>query len=362
MKTKYFALVIIVFASFYFSCSKDATPPNPTTTYLDLPATPYSYPVNSGGMLFNNNVGTLGRVLFYDSHLSVNNSISCATCHNQARAFSDNVNFSRGFENILTGRNAPPINNVSEFAPLFWDGREQFLNTMVLAPVVNHVEMGMSDINSIVSKLQALPYYNDLFIKAYGSSTVTSQNISQALAVFVENIRSDKTKFDNFLNGQATLSGVEMQGKSLFFGKYNCNVCHQTDMPAPVGYGTPTGTTVRFVNIGLDANTTDNGRGNVTHDAADNGKFKIPSLKNVTLTAPYMHDGRFSTLEQVLDHYSHGIANHPNLDPKLKSVDGSPLQMNISNEEKTAIIAFLNTLTDYSMITDIRFSNPFKTH
>jgi len=354
MKTKFFALVIILFASLYFSCSKDATPPSPKTTYLDLPETPYFY---TGG----NNRGTLGRVLFYDTHLSVNNSISCATCHKQARAFSDDVNFSNGFENVRTSRNSPPITNLATFSPLFWDGREEFLSSMVLAPIVNHVEMGMSDINAIVGKVQALPYYSDLFVKAFGNSTINAINISQALSAFVRSIRSDKTRFDFFLNGEATLNGLEMEGKSLFFGKYNCNVCHKSDSSGS-GYITSQGNPVKFVNIGLDADYADNGRFNVTHDASDKGKFKIPALKNVALTAPYMHDGRFATLDEVLNHYSHGIANHPNLDSKLRDANGSPLQMNISGEEKTAIIAFLNTLTDYSMITDVRFSNPFKTH
>jgi cytochrome c peroxidase len=190
---------------------------------------------------------------------------------------------------------------------------------------------------------------------------VNSNTISTALSAFVRSIRADQTKFDFFLSGQPSLNGLEMQGRSLFFGKYNCNSCHKSDSSGS-GYTTAQGVPVQFVNIGLDANSIDNGRGNVTHDAADNGKFKIPSLKNVMLTAPYMHDGRFTTLDQVLDHYSHGIAGHPNLDSKLKNADGTPMQMNISSEEKTAIIAFLNTLTDYSMITDVRFSNPFKTH
>jgi cytochrome c peroxidase len=231
---------------------------------------------------------------------------------------------------------------------------------MVLKPIVSHVEMGMSDGNAMVDHIKNLPYYPDLFQKAYGTTTVDVTKISQALSFFVMSIHSTTSKFDQSQVGQATLSGIEMQGKSLFFNKYNCNVCHQTDFSSPIGYGLPTGENVRFVNIGLDLNYADNGRADFTNNPADVGKFKIPNLRNVALTAPYMHDGRFATLDQVLEHYSHGMVNHPNLDIKLKDANGNAMQMNISDQEKTAIIAFLNTLTDYAMITDPKFSDPFK--
>jgi cytochrome c peroxidase len=360
MKTKLIFLltVIIIVVLNAVSCTKeDSAIDTPQKVYLDLPATPYNY--QNG----DDNISTLGRVLFYDSHLSVNNSISCGTCHKQALAFSDNVALSRGFENRLTIRNTLPIQNVAVSSgftspSLFWDGREDFLQSMVLKPIVNHVEMGMSDVDAIANKVKALPYYKDLFEKAFNSTDVDIVKIASALSSFTGSILSNNTLFDKVNFGTGTLSGLESQGKQLFFTKYNCNSCHQTQEQNGYQLGGGGG----FVNIGLDANYADNGKGALNGNAADNGKFRIPNLRNVALTAPYMHDGRFATLEDVLDHYSHGIANHPNLDERLKGPDGFAAQMNISSQEKQALIAFLNTLTDYTMITDPKFSNPFKFH
>jgi cytochrome c peroxidase len=143
----------------------------------------------------------------------------------------------------------------------------------------------------------------------------------------------------------------------LFFTKYDCSSCHLS-VTIPAGYGV-FGMTSNFMNIGLDENYFDKGLGALTGNPNDDGKFKIPSLRNIALTAPYMHDGRFSTLSEVLDHYSHGIASSANLDERLKGSNNQPIQMNISEQEKAAVIAFLETLTDYSMIQDVRFSSPF---
>jgi cytochrome c peroxidase len=224
---------------------------------------------------------------------------------------------------------------------------------MVLMPILNHVEMGMSDMNGIVEKVKSQPYYKDLFIKAYGTDEVNIQNIANAISAFLGAIVSSETRFDHARFDISQLTSLEQEGKNLFFDKYDCNSCHQTEQPN--GYQLGGG----FVNIGLETNYTDKGFENVTHNTADNGKFKIPNLRNVALTAPYMHDGRFANLNQVLDHYSQGIANHPALDPRLRDANGQPMRMNISDHEKSALIAFLNTLTDYKMITDPTLSNPF---
>lgn len=347
MKTKLVFLAVAAITFNFSSCTDDSfvVKPSPVNLTLDHGQAP---------------TVELGRVLFYDSHLSVNNAISCGSCHKQALAFSDNVSASRGFQNMLTSRNAPPIQNVgSGFffmnSELFWDGREFFLQSMVLKPILNHVEMGMSDMDAVVERVRNLPYYADLFDRAYGSPEITSEGIATALADFTGSIFSFSTRFDQYINGnQSALTAIELQGKNLFFDKYNCNSCHQTQEPN--GYQTGGG----FVNIGLDVNYVDKGRGGFTHNTADDGKFKIPNLRNVALTAPYMHDGRFATLDAVLEHYSHGIVNHPNLDPRLKGNDGQALKLNISAEERTAIIAFLNALTDFTMITNPEYSNPFK--
>ncbi len=388
MKRKILAIITTV-AVLMVSCSTEER--QLQTTYLDLPSTVDQY--NLG---INDQIPTLGRVLFYDKQLSINNSVSCASCHKQSFAFTDNARFSKGFENILTSRNSMPIQNLSPFnsgvvlfgedgtrlannnlnfssevnsisngdtfipfsgTSLFWDGREKNLRTMVLRPIANHVEMGISDLDKLAVKLSSIPYYKDLFFKAYGSEEVTVDKISEGLTSFLQSITSNQTKLDKSMTGAVQLSALEQQGQFLFVDIYECNACHQVQNP--VGYLFAQGGV--FANIGLDATTTDNGLENVTKFSTDAGKFKIPSLRNVALTAPYMHDGRFADLESVMEHYSTGLQDNPNLDTRLRSSStGSALRLNISPGEKKAIIAFLNTLTDHTMITDPKFSNPFK--
>jgi cytochrome c peroxidase len=356
MKTKslFFTLAAGIAAA---SCSIEQTPDK--VEILDLPQTPYNY--GSG----DNELATLGRVLFYDRNLSVNNSLACASCHKQSLAFADNVAFSVGFENRVTRRNSMPIQNLKNFSfegdmsfpvatPLFWDGREHSLNTMVLKPITNHVEMGVGNLDNLNDKLSKLPYYSKLFREAYGVSEVTSEKISKALVAFLGNISSNQSRFDRHLNGGNELTALELKGRDLFLETYDCNQCHRVENAH--GY-LEAGT---FANIGLDAQYTDQGVAEVSNNEADNGRFKIPSLRNVALTAPYMHDGRFETLDEVIDHYSGEIEDNPNLDLRLSDSNGQPLRLNISQSDRKAIIAFLNTLTDPTMTTDVRFSNPFK--
>jgi len=370
---------------------------------LELPAEPFSYSVSG----VSDDVPTLGRVLFYDTRLSLNNSISCASCHKQTLAFSDNAKLSRGFENRVTPRNSMAIQNIISDAfsafvlpgtdttsndtttidpgvigympgvpvspdfvatptSLFWDGRESNLKLMVTRPIMNHIEMGIHDMDALAQKLNAIPEYKPLFQSAFGEQTVTAERISQGLSAFLLSIRSNQSKFDRammFRNNATTfdirpsnsltnnvpmvnLSAQEELGRQLFFNKFNCNTCHDAN---------------GFADIGLDASPKDMGLMETTQAEQHRGQFKIPSLRNVELTGPYMHDGRFKTLEEVIEHYSRGINNSPNLDHRLKGVDGRPLQMNMTVGEVKAIAAFLTTLTDYQMISDQRFSNPFKT-
>lgn len=335
---------------------------------LDLPETPHVYAVGA-----NDEVPTLGRVLFYDPKLSINNSISCSSCHKQTLAFADNTQFSTGFENKKTSRNSMPIQNLSpsgffrmgtgggffdslstNIGTLFWDGRESDLKQMVLQPIANHVEMGVFDFDMIIKKLQALPYYEELFRKAYGESEITKDKIADALSFFLMSIRSVNTKFDRVMRKETSFTATELAGMQLFITTYDCNSCHQVQ--DPIGYLFAGG----FANIGLDNNYADQGLAQTTNRPSDNGKFKIPSLRNVVLTAPYMHDGRFSTLEEVMGHYSEGLSNHPNLDFRLRNFSNEAKVMNIPDADKKAIITFLNTLTDVTMISDPKFSNPFK--
>ena len=367
---------------------------------LDLPATPYAYTVAS-----NDHLPTLGRVLFYDTRLSTNNSVSCSSCHKQQLAFADRSDFSLGFENRLTGRNSMPIQNIISdtffffgsgsidstgfggikpagdqliidprssliepgffptfFQPtaLFWDGRQHSLETMVMEPIKNHIEMGTTNLENLATKLSQIPEYESLFANAFDQSGVTPDKIARALSAFLVSIRSNGSKFDKSLNGLAQLNGLEQFGKDLFFDKYDCNSCHQLQAPFNGYQLAGQGQFGGFANIGLDDHPADPGLRKVTGNTADEGKFKIPSLRNIALTAPYMHDGRLQTLEDVLDHYSESIKETDNLDTRLRGSDGSAKQFNIPSSEKKAIIAFLNSMTDYQMITDPKFSNPFK--
>lgn len=351
MNLKTLTPCVLALALVFQSCQEET--PLTKEAYLDLPAQPYQY--TTGRTL-----PTLGRVLFYDNQLSVNNSVSCSSCHKQAFAFADNVAFSRGFENRITSRNSMPIQNLANFAggfnqvSLFWDGRERNLQNMVMKPIANHVEMGIGDFDALADKLGAIPYYQDLFDEAFGTSEVTSTRIAQGLSAFVLSINSNQTAFDKAMSGGAQLSALEKQGQKLFLETYDCNACHQVQ--SPQGYilaGT-------FANIGLDVVYNDPGVEAVTTVAADAGKFKIPSLRNVSFTAPYMHDGRFKTLEEVIEHYSTGIEDNENLDFRLRDGNGVPRQFNISASDKKALIAFLQTLNDLSVLADPKFSNPFK--
>jgi cytochrome c peroxidase len=362
MKKSIALLSIIVLVIVVYSCKKSTDKLN-TTVYLDLPATPYVYNAFSSDTAINNKA-TLGRVLFYDTHLSLNNAIACGSCHKQALGFADNVPLSLGYEGRLTKRNSKSIANLAgddpmffditqPNSPLFWDGREEILQNLIARPVTNHVEMGIDDINALPGKLAALSYYNQLFVNAYGDNAISMNRISECVADFLVAIQSHNSRFDQYIQGNTgAFSPLEVSGFNLFNQKYNCASCHHIEQN--------TYTTEDFKDIGLDNVYTDLGRGAVTTQTSDNGKFRVPGLRNVAVSAPYMHDGRYKTLSDVIDHYSHGIQNSPNLDFELQDTSGKAMQMNIPDQDKQALIAFLNTMTDYSLLTDPKFSNPFK--
>jgi len=368
MKKTIAILTIVLLIAGIHSCKKTPTPTE-GTVYLDLPGQPYSYfdslttffNLNTGGLNIVNvdQVATLGRVLFYDTHLSVNNAISCGSCHKQSLAFADNAAFSTGFQGMPTKRNSIGITDVGQSFAFFWDGRENNIANLAIRPLTNHVEMGLVDSTSLTLKLAGLPYYSHLFINAYGDAHVTTLRISAAIGVFMQAITSDNTRLDQYNNGNtAALTAQELQGKFLFDTKYPCGSCHNSGNGGSGAYGGGGGAT--FLDIGLDAVYTDFGHGTITGLSSDMGTFKVPDLRNVAITAPYMHDGRYQTLSDVIDHYRHGIYKSPNLDSRLKDNMGNAMQMNITDDEKQAIIAFLGSLTDDHMISDPKFSNPFK--
>ena len=314
-----------------------------------------------------NDGATLGRVLFYDARLSANNVISCGSCHKADKGFGDDTNLTVGFKGMVTKRNSMPIANLGLQKGFFWVNNENPLKTQVLNPVRNHLEMGMEDVSVLVSKLEKVDYYPALFQKAFGSSEITEDKISDAITQFLFSMTSQTSKFDRVsqfggINGMpaAQLTSIEKAGAELFDSeRLKCGSCHHPTssvfaMGGDDGYG---GSIVppdlgRGTNIGLNMVDTDLGNGG--------GGFKIPNLRNVAITAPYMHDGRFTSLEQVIEHYNTGVKDNARLDSRLRSASGEPVRLNLSSFEKEALIAFLNTLTDYEFIADPKFSDPFK--
>lgn len=314
---------------------------------------------------------TLGRVLFYDKNLSADNTISCASCHKQEAAFSDNDKFSSGLNGHLTRRNSMTLINARYFenGKFFWDERANTLEEQSLMPIQDHTEMGM-DLDALEAKLLGLDYYEILFSWAFGDSQITSDRIALALSQFMRAIVSYDSKFDEgfALAGYPedeeqmpdfpNFTAQENLGLDIFYrGRKGatCLYCH----------GNPQHVNDEAKNNGLSLNYVDNGKGEITGRASDMGLFKVPSLRNVALTAPYMHDGRFETLMDVVNHYSTNVQGHPNLHFRLKdsddpSPDAKVLRLNLTQEEKEALVAFLHTLTDESIATDEKYSDPFK--
>ncbi len=324
-------------------------------------------PVNNNNSLNITPWGaTLGRVLFYDKKLSLNNTVACGSCHHQDKAFADGKQFSTGFEGRVTTRNSMAIVNPILQNNLFWDSRSKSIHDLSLKPVVNHVEMGMEDLDLLVSKLEATDYYKSLFLKAYGSEEITSEKIAKSLSQFVGSITTNRSRFDKGQNdNMASFTSLEKMGMEIFNSEQGkCASCHgggnmaaQDGPNDPYGggsgtFGTSTEDLQGATNIGLELDYSDEG--------VKDGRFRIPSLRNIALTGPYMHDGRFQTLDQVIDHYTNGIKPHKNLDVKFTDGHGNLKRLNLNSIEKAAIIAFLKTLTDTEMIKDPKYSDPFK--
>jgi cytochrome c peroxidase len=300
---------------------------------------------------------TLGRVLFYDKRLSTNQTVACATCHQQAHGFSDPRQFSMGFDGSVGTRNAMGLSNARWYQRrhFFWDERANTLEDQLLGPIQNPIEMGMT-LEALTNRLAAEPFYTNLFAVAFGSSDITTNRISMALSQFVRSIVSVRSKYDAGTgNNFANFTPQENLGRQLFLGQVgnpplNCAACHGTDnfVPGPA-----------INNNGLEFPYVDRGLGAITGLPQDNGKFKVPSLRNIELTAPYMHDGRFTNLEQVVEFYNSGVVNNPNLSPPLRTPNGGVLRPNWTAAQKAALVAFLKTLTDTNLAADPKLSDPF---
>jgi cytochrome c peroxidase len=302
--------------------------------------TPASNPTTDAG-------ATLGRVLFYDKRLSVNDGVACASCHQQAFGFSDTARLSRGFAGGTTKRHAMGLANARfyQLGRFFWDERAATLEDQVLQPIQDPTEMGMS-LPDLVLKLEVTEYYPALFQSAFGSPEVTSDRISKALAQFVRSLVSTGSRFDSVFDANGVpdfskLTSEERAGRDLFFGPPGCHACHATN--ASVSDAPH--------NTGLDATITDIGAGS--------GRFKAPSLRNVAVRPPYMHDGRFQTLAQVVEFYDTGVQLAPGIDSRLRVSGPAPKRLNLTQVQRDALVAYLRTLTDPVMLTSVRFANPF---
>jgi len=308
--------------------------------------TPADHPITNDG-------ATLGRVLFYDTALSANGTTSCSSCHRQQHAFADPNRVSRGFDGRLTDRHAMNLTGLRYYgrARFFWDERGGNLEETVLLPVRDPIEMG-EDSARLPQKLAALPYYPEVFRRAFGDPAITEPRIAIALAQFLRSLVSYRSRFDegmaraqshedNFEN----FTRQENRGKALFLR--NCASCHFAAQELPFAQLVPANNGTE-----LDPLVADGGLADITLNALDAGRFKSPTLRNVEVAGPYMHNGSLPTLEDVVEHYSRSFHRHPNLDFRM-------LPLNFTECEKAALVAFLKTLTDRAFLTDPRFSDPF---
>lgn len=372
------------FTYYYYSPEEKAI----LDRYLNLPDLPDSYVIAfpehlSRQGLFpravSDDKATLGRVIFYDKKLSKDATVACANCHKQEFGFGDDAAVSLGVYDRAGDRNSIALGSVANFSAyygtnlngptairFFWDNRAETAMAQSRGSMTNPKEMDMH-MSEIVAVMKSEPYYEPLFNKSYGDKgrypdNVTEETALDAIANFVDAMGSYQSPFDveaskkyanNYSYGTEPMNesfggftDAENRGKQVYLN--SCASCHNAVMGRP---------NFNFANNGLDAALgEDLGVGGVTGVTSEKGTFKIPTLRNIAVTAPYMHDGRFKTLEEVVEHYSTGIKNHPNLSRAQLSQGG----FNFTSQQKQDLVAFLNTLTDNSLATATRFSNPFK--
>ena len=332
--------------------------------------TPYTlqYPANFGGRFTipADNPTTregvyLGKMLFYEKKLSADNSISCESCHLQKLAFTDGRALSIGADKSLTTRSSMSLTNLLWVRNFFWDGRSPSLEEQAVFPLTNVHEMGQP-LSESVAKLKKTSLYPPLFKAAFGTDMITEEQILKALSQFERTLISADSKYDQYLAGTYKPTAGELRGMALFTNGpapekmirgANCEHCHG---------GVKTFKEL-FHNNGLDSAFSDNGRANFTNQAEDKGRFRVPTLRNILLTAPYMHDGRFATIDQVLDHYNEHILDSPTLSSFLKDVsnDKNGKKLALTSDEKRDIVSFLSMLTDSTFIANPEFSNPHLT-
>ena len=353
VKNKWYLILVVLS---YLNCSNDDSNSGyqPTAQPLDVPE------------IFSNNIiapvipsdnpqtvegVALGKKLFFDNILSADGTKACASCHAPQSAFTDNAPTSVGIDGIAGTRNSMPIFNLAwNYSERFnWDGAALSLERQAEEPVQNPIELH-SEWANVVARLQNHPEYPELFQLAFNTSTITKELTTKAIAQFERTLISADSKFDRYSLGQASLTPEELNGLDIFLreDKGDCFHCHGNP-------NNPLWTDNDFHNNGLDATFTDLGLGAITGDPSDNGKFRSPSLRNLAFTAPYMHDGRFATLDEVIDFYSEGLQNSPTIDPLMKQLDQGGVQL--TAQEKADLKAFLLTLSDPGFINNPDFQN-----
>ncbi len=357
---------IISVVLFTIACKKDTPVDNqqPIATY---DATPYflNYgkfpepPIAKDNLLTMQGV-KLGRMLFYETQLSRNNTQSCASCHQQQFAFNDTAQFSIGIKGLQGKRNAMSAFNMAwNTNGFFWDGRANLLRHQSLMPIQDELEMDET-LDNVVVKLKASQMYKDQFIRAFGSSEITAERISLALEQFMNSIVSNNAKYDKYLRGEVTLDSMEERGRKLFFTEYNPFFPQESGADCAHCHGGDNFENDQYMNNGTKAESeiVDIGRQKVTNNSVDKGKFKVPTLRNIALTAPYMADGSMRTLEQVINHYNNGLKVSSTLDPALEQTREKGLML--TDTDKAALVKFLHTLTDETLLNNKEYSNPFK--
>jgi len=273
---------------------------------------------------------TLGKFLYFDSRLSIDNTLSCASCHKPFHGFADPARFSAGVKGALGGRNSPTVLNRLFSADQFWDGRAADLEEQAHGPLTNPVEMAMGSHDDVVKRVQAIKGYAPLFKKAFGDDKITMDRIAKAIAAYERTVVTGNSPFDRYQAGDKdALSASAVRGWNIFNGKANCKTCHASFNFTDESY--------RNIGVGMDKPKPDLGRYDVTKTDADKGAFKTPTLRNLLQTGPYMHDGSEETLLQVVEFYDRGGIKNPTL-----SADMKPL--NLTPQEKLDLVAFLESL------------------
>jgi cytochrome c peroxidase len=349
------AAVTVVF----YSCKKDND-----DSGVEQDKTPYALDIGSFPVpdIAEDNPLTvqgvaLGRMLFYEPLLSKDASMTCASCHRQEDAFTDTAKFSTGVRGMLGGRQAMAVFNMAwNTNEFFWDGRAHLLRDQSILPIQDELEMDET-LENVVAKLSEKQSYKDQFMRTFGSEEINPLKISLALEQFMNSIVSNKSKYDKVLAGTEHFTPSERRGRDLFFLEYNQFDSTNSGADCAHCHGGFNFENDRYMNNGLDETFADDGRFKATEKPKDKGKFKVPSLRNIELTFPYMHDGRFATLEEVIEHYDNGIKMSSTLDPAIENTTNTGLRL--SEQDKADLVAFLKTLTDYELRSNEEFSDPF---